>query len=611
MCGIIGQMAFGKFNEEQEKVRQESMIFLGSELIQMTQVRGKDATGTSVMFEDGNYYGLKMGIPAIEFLSRYGKNDKEYGGFVKVWRKSKKIGRVFLGHCRATTRGCSLDNANNHPIESGEIIGVHNGTIQNDDDIFDRLGCERSGAVDSEAIFRLLQHYTDNGTEPFTTKIMEETVKKLAGTFAVLAYSGNNPFQACAFRDRKPFEMLLIKPLKLLICASDKQFMETAVYRYNKHINLYITTAKFPTLKSADLEYKTLRDDSAVVFDLRTEITKDTEIDELYNWEKMPRIREWGHGTGNHYQDPPGNRQYGLAAQENDNAAGFKHIKGAKPKTVSNPTILAPKPEVKREGARIWMASIKKFVQEDSVEAKEMKKIGNVEIDIVSGNKNEIDLPESAEGPNAKFTLETVGANTIEKDADIINVPTIKELERPKKDDTDNTHEMTAVEIDTSVDTEAIEASEEMTKRLEQYETLDEVVTDLEIKDAETLQQIPIVALANRIQKFVLKRGVYKGYLYRKNEEKSASDHITLHKKKEAAETNVRTMKVVTRMLLRIIRLSGYVKDHALDKVVAETLENKEDISSKNMDKLFTSGDSREFDIIRRMKESVAGKENR
>ena len=117
MCGIIGQFAFGEQGAKLEKVRQESMIFLGSELLQLTQDKGRDATGVSLLFDDGNYFGLKMGIPSIEFVSNFGQNDKEYGGFVKVWRESKKTGRVFLGHCRAITRGTALDNNNNHPMQ--------------------------------------------------------------------------------------------------------------------------------------------------------------------------------------------------------------------------------------------------------------------------------------------------------------------------------------------------------------------------------------------------------------------------------------------------------------------------------------------------------------
>lgn len=620
MCGIIGQLAFGEFNEEKEKVRQESMIFLGSELLQMTQERGKDATGVSLLLDDGNYYGLKMGITALDFISRYGKNDKEYGGFVKVWRKSKKVGKVFLGHCRNTTKGCSLDNLNNHPIIVDEVIGVHNGTVQNDSIVFRKLGRKRIGAVDSEAIFALLHHFTKNGTEPLTTEILKEVTAKLTGTYAVLSYSGNNPYQACAFRDRKPIEMALIRPLKLLLCASEKRFIETAVFRYNKYINLYITTAEFPTLKDEDVVYKTLQDDSGVVFDLRTEVTKNTEITELYNWEKMPRVKEWS--TEHSYND---NRKYGVASVNNSNAAGVKKTTTTDDdKDDDTPSYSEDK---KGGKARIWMSSLKGYVPEGSDELKNMKKLGNVEVDIDAGKTKEITKPSEKTSTNdktanGKFALETVGATVIDKDSDTDVSPQIKEIEVKKKygveqepltgDATVTTSNASSVEIDASVDPEAIEASEEIAKQMEQYETMDEVIVDLEIKDVTTLQQIPIVSLVNRIHKFVLKKGAYLGYLRRKKEKGATPKDTSLNKKKTAAEDNVRAMKAIAIMLLRILKVtSKKIDNDVINKIVAEALENREEISKEKIDKLFTEGDSRNYEVIREIKKAVAEKENR
>lgn len=50
-------------------------------------------------------------------------------------------------------------NANNHPILTGGIAGVHNGHVNNDDRIFNKLGWDlRQGRVDSEAIFALMAY---------------------------------------------------------------------------------------------------------------------------------------------------------------------------------------------------------------------------------------------------------------------------------------------------------------------------------------------------------------------------------------------------------------------------------------------------------------------
>src|SRR5207249_3800684 len=63
-----------------------------------------------------------------------------------------------LVHVRDYTKGHPRIEANNHPIRHGEVVGVHNGIISNDDELMLQHGIERAEplmTVDSEAIFAL------------------------------------------------------------------------------------------------------------------------------------------------------------------------------------------------------------------------------------------------------------------------------------------------------------------------------------------------------------------------------------------------------------------------------------------------------------------------
>jgi glucosamine 6-phosphate synthetase-like amidotransferase/phosphosugar isomerase protein len=65
-----------------------------------------------------------------------------------------------LIHVRDYTKGHPRIEANNHPIRHGDVVGVHNGIIFNDDDLMDEHGFERAHpemTVDSEAIFALAE----------------------------------------------------------------------------------------------------------------------------------------------------------------------------------------------------------------------------------------------------------------------------------------------------------------------------------------------------------------------------------------------------------------------------------------------------------------------
>jgi glucosamine 6-phosphate synthetase-like amidotransferase/phosphosugar isomerase protein len=63
-----------------------------------------------------------------------------------------------LVHVRDYTKGHPSLDANNHPIRHGTVVGVHNGIIVNDDDLFGRHAIARAEpgmTVDSEIIFAL------------------------------------------------------------------------------------------------------------------------------------------------------------------------------------------------------------------------------------------------------------------------------------------------------------------------------------------------------------------------------------------------------------------------------------------------------------------------
>ena len=66
-----------------------------------------------------------------------------------------------LVHVRDYTKGHPRIEANNHPIRHGAVVGIHNGIIVNDEEIFARYGFERAHperTVDSEAIYALAEH---------------------------------------------------------------------------------------------------------------------------------------------------------------------------------------------------------------------------------------------------------------------------------------------------------------------------------------------------------------------------------------------------------------------------------------------------------------------
>jgi glucosamine 6-phosphate synthetase-like amidotransferase/phosphosugar isomerase protein len=72
-----------------------------------------------------------------------------------------------LVHVRDYTKGHPTIEANNHPIRHGSVVGIHNGIIENDDELFASHGWERAHpamTVDSEAIFALAEERRDEAS---------------------------------------------------------------------------------------------------------------------------------------------------------------------------------------------------------------------------------------------------------------------------------------------------------------------------------------------------------------------------------------------------------------------------------------------------------------
>lgn len=88
--------------------------------------------------------------------------------------------RQALVHVRDYTKGHPTISANNHPVRHGSVVGIHNGIIANDEELFVRHRIERHEpgmTVDSEVIFALVDAH---GSRP---AVLEELVGAMAAAW--------------------------------------------------------------------------------------------------------------------------------------------------------------------------------------------------------------------------------------------------------------------------------------------------------------------------------------------------------------------------------------------------------------------------------------------
>ena len=217
MCGIatisIGRRSRGRIPYEKFRA-------LTSILLEELQPRGYDASGIAVINDpdEAESWVFKKPLRPHCLVKR-----------PKFAETLKLIGphtNFVMLHARATTVGGTSDNVNNHPIIVPGFVGIHNGTLVNDDKLFEKFNLERSGAVDSEVIFRLYGHFTEQGLDPH--QALQQTAANLRGAFTGALVDWKYANRMLMFKYGRPLHLISLPYFDMLITVSEFKFWKNA-----------------------------------------------------------------------------------------------------------------------------------------------------------------------------------------------------------------------------------------------------------------------------------------------------------------------------------------------------------------------------------------------
>jgi glutamine phosphoribosylpyrophosphate amidotransferase len=153
MCGIAGYSLASTSTVDRTRAAQALLAAIAE--------RGADAVG---------YAHRSPGAPIVLHKQRSGASavlDR-----IQIPADAHQV----LLHVRDYTKGHPDIEANNHPVRHGAVVGIHNGTVVNDDELMARHGFERAEpemSVDSEVIFAVAEANggTSAGFEEFRGSI--------------------------------------------------------------------------------------------------------------------------------------------------------------------------------------------------------------------------------------------------------------------------------------------------------------------------------------------------------------------------------------------------------------------------------------------------------
>jgi glucosamine 6-phosphate synthetase-like amidotransferase/phosphosugar isomerase protein len=182
-----------------------------------------DATGVAMVDRNGGLRTAKAPAAANVFMNRQ--------PFLDLMADGLKDGAtVMLGHNRKPTKGSAADDRNNHPIVVGDVVGIHNGTIENDDDVFDSelKHYHRQGSVDSEAIFALMNDIAVDQPVSSFVRAVTTAVECFLGTCTAMFFYRSRPDRLIVIKRDNQLSLHYDPELNILVFHSRYVFLRKA-----------------------------------------------------------------------------------------------------------------------------------------------------------------------------------------------------------------------------------------------------------------------------------------------------------------------------------------------------------------------------------------------
>ena len=204
MCGIIGYIGYKDAKE---------VLLKGLSLL---EYRGYDSAGIALSGKDQKIHVTKC-AGKVQGLIDICCKEPEYKACCGI------------GHTRWATHG-GVTDANAHPHTSGKVTLIHNGIIENYQELTAKynLGEKLSSQTDTEVVAAMLDYYYEGN--PLTT--IRQVVSELKGTFAFAILFADIPDKIYAIRNVSPIIAGVGKDGREAFLASDVTALSEYVTEY-------------------------------------------------------------------------------------------------------------------------------------------------------------------------------------------------------------------------------------------------------------------------------------------------------------------------------------------------------------------------------------------
>jgi len=212
MCGIAGYIGY----------REAYPIVING--LKRLEYRGYDSSG--VMLYDGEEIQLSKTKGKVSDLEVITNKEEE-----------RKKGRIGIGHTRWATHGVPNDiNSHPHVSQSGDLVIVHNGIIENYDSLKKELisrGYVFQSDTDTEVLINLIEEVKKSETCKLG-KAVQLALTSVIGAYAIAVFDKTKPNELVVARLGSPIAIGIGKENKEFFVASDAspfiEYTKEAIY---------------------------------------------------------------------------------------------------------------------------------------------------------------------------------------------------------------------------------------------------------------------------------------------------------------------------------------------------------------------------------------------
>ncbi len=225
MCGIFGIIA------KVENYNRNALVKILEDVAKLSQVRGKDSSGLAVRIESIKQIDVLRGPVSIDELLK----TKEYQILKDSILDETKIhinDKIFaaLGHARLVTNGSQLEDVNNQPVVKDGIVGIHNGIIVNEGELWNKHpNLKREYEIDTEVFFSVFRHYLNEFGSCIAA--LKQTNFELYGTVST-GFFINNREEFVVYTNNGSL-YILTNDKDLFIYGSEKNILAELVKKNN------------------------------------------------------------------------------------------------------------------------------------------------------------------------------------------------------------------------------------------------------------------------------------------------------------------------------------------------------------------------------------------